>query len=357
MELEKQIEEVFRELGLSRQHAKIYLGLVYSGGRATAEEIIKRTGLPASTVYKGLKELENKGLVLSLATKPKSYMIVSPSRTINQLIENKVEEILAQAKRVSNIIEASILSPQSVREPVYSSINGWSNIISLTRYIIQAARNEVLVFTPIHVLDEFSWELEEARHRGVYVSLVLSNKFPAPYEGEGEEYSEIAVIVRERLHGSRLIILADNREALLAPVASKPQTAIIPRATYIEDPELMFILSSYFYNRIVPSSIEVYYKITPGESYTFTQNQTALDYIEHALREKMEVEIEVEGYDTETKEPVKIKGIVYDIVSKPYRGVYSILVNTGDKIYSIGGYRAFMEEISARTIKTKIKTI
>ncbi len=357
MELEKQVEGVFRELGLGKQHAKIYLGLVYSGGKATAEEIVRRTGLPASTVYKGLKELENKGLILSLATKPKSYMIVSPSRTINQLIENKVEEILIQARRVSSIIEASILSPQSVREPVYSSINGWSNIIGLARYIIHAARNEVLVFTPINVLDEFSWELEEARHRGVYVSLVLSNKFPIPYEEEGEEYSEIAVIVRERLHGSRLIILADDREALLAPVTSKPQTAIIPRATYIEDPELMFILSSYFYNRIVPSSIEVYYKITPGESYTFTQNQTALDYIEHALREKMEVEIEVEGYDTETKEPVKIKGIVYDIVSKPYRGVYSILVNTGDKIYSIGGYRAFMEEISARTIKTKIKTI
>ncbi len=356
MDLEKKISELFKKIGLGEPSIKTYLSLIYLGGKATADQIIAHTGLPASSVYKALKNLEEHGLVMTLATKPRMFIVIPPNKKLNMLIEERMKKLLELSKEVSTAIEHSITGVHAF-DTVFSIVDGWEDILRMAKFMIKTAENEVLVFMPKNIIFEVAEELGEALDRNIYVSLVASNTISGRHPKTIYGYSGIATISRERPHGTRILIITDSKTSLIVPLSPGDQTIYIPRATYIEDIELGFILTSYFYNRIVASSIEVYSNVKPGDRYVFKNIQSAVDFIQHALQNRYEVYAKVKGYMTAGLTEVALEGIVYNIVSNPTKGIYSILLDTGGNVYSVGGYRAFMEDVMAKEIMVEVKDI
>ena len=352
--LEREIEELFDELGINRIYSKIYIGLIKLGGKGTVEDLIKHTGLSRSLMYKGLKELEKLGLVLSLATKPKTYVLSPPKENLKRLVKNKVKSLIERTEHVTSIIESALVTHIGSIEPVYSTIDGWNNIINMVHFVIKSAKHEILMFIPVNFVNEYIVDLAEARSRGVYVDLTISNISSMNSRIMDKDLLKVATIVRARPYGSRLIVIADNRMVLLAPLAWVSGEPLGIRALLAEDLDVTFIFTSYYHGRIISSSLVIRRNINVGDKYTFVNIGTALDFIQHAKKYKYELLAKVRGLDNITKRQVILEGSIYDVILKPHKGIFSLLIDTGGIIYTIGGYRAFIEDISAQEVTIEV---
>lgn len=357
MSVDNELEAVFKEIGLSGIHARVYAGLVYLGGRATANDLSRKTGLPVNTVYKALKELESRGLVTALATRPKTYVIQSVKDTLLNVVRKKAEELLSRAEGIAATLE-SIMSVKGMSyEPVHLVIEGWNNVSMMIRLLIQRAKSEILMFAPYDLVLGVEEYLDEAMRRGVYISIVASKIFPPVESSILTRLKRVSDILRFRWHGTRLIMCVDGLYSLIAPISPHTNITMAIKASYIEDKDIAHIVSSYFYHRVVASSIKVYHGARPGSKKTFKIIQSAIDYISEAIKNKYEVHVSVKGYDTLTGKEIDIKGLVHGILIKPHKGLYSLAIDTGGTIYTIGGYRAFIEDISASEIEVEIREI
>lgn len=351
MELEKALEDIFKELGIKKIYAKIYEAILYFGGKASSIEIMKRTGLSKASVYKGLKELVDYGLIVELATKPKIFMARSPSIALKELVQRKTTNILDMINNISREIDIYLLNTRTGKEPIYSIINGKRNIMNTIHLMLKSAKYEVSFLLPAEFIDEFIKDLASARDRGVYVDLVVFNTI-APYGEFISKLSEYATVVRTRLHETRIFIIIDNEVALITQYIDG---FFGTHASLIEDEEVVHILNNYYYNRIVASSVTMKVNIYSGNQYTFKNAISALKYIIYALRRKFNIYVKVKGYDVTTFNDVEVEGYLVDVFFKPNKGIFSLLIDTGGLFYSIGGYRAFLEDISAKEITVIVK--
>ncbi len=305
-------------------------------------------------VYKGLKELEKHGLVLTLATKPRSYMIVSPREIIDKLIRDKMAKLSEKAEFFTATVEA-ILTSYSSSEPVYSLITGWENIERLLHLLIRTAEKELILFIPYSMVNEYIDDIIDSIERGVYVDVTLSNTMLLDKNSlrEDKALSKITLL-RTRPYGSRLLAIIDSRTSLLSPIPIPPRS-LGAKAVLVDDPEIAFIFTGYYYGRVAASSIISNVNIRLGDVYVFKNIGTAIEYINQALSRGYEVETKIKGYMRDSLKKIEVQGLVYDVVVKPHKGIYSLVVNTGGYIYTVGGYRAFIEDIVAEDIMVKVK--
>ncbi len=349
------IARVFGVLGLSDVAVRVYLALISLGGKGGIKDIISESGLSRSQVYRGLKELINSSLVYPTAEKPKSYVVVPPREILRDLIEERIRELRELADRVS-IIAERLVPPGPRGETIYSPVDGLDNVVRLIHYVVGAARKELLLFIPARLVDRYLVDLSEAKRRGVYVDLTLSGAFREDLRGVKGEVADYVSVIRVRPFGSRVLAVADSNITLLSPVPGGREAGHV-RGLLAEDVELGFILASYYHSRIASSSMTLRRFLEEGISYEFTNLGTALDFMQEAMKAGYGVEAEVRGVDNISRKEVVLKGLVHSVVLKPYKGIYAFLLNTGPNLVSIGGYRSFAEEISAKEIRVRLSRI
>jgi sugar-specific transcriptional regulator TrmB len=91
---------MFQDFGLSLYEDRAVEALLRE--RMTARELLKRTPIPPGKLYSVLKTLEKRGIITSSSTRPKSFAIENPAKTISKLIEEKQqrdEETIAKARQ------------------------------------------------------------------------------------------------------------------------------------------------------------------------------------------------------------------------------------------------------------------
>ncbi|MFH1053572.1 MAG: helix-turn-helix domain-containing protein [Candidatus Woesearchaeota archaeon] len=95
------MEDVLKEIGLSRNESRIYLALVKMGS-STATQIIKKTNLHRANVYDTLEKLHEKGLVSSISKiNIKHYQAASPNKILSIIKEKeqRIQEILPKLEK------------------------------------------------------------------------------------------------------------------------------------------------------------------------------------------------------------------------------------------------------------------
>lgn len=109
MLIEEQIASLLPQLGLTEYELKVYAASV-EVGRATANRLARKTGIPRTSVYSALERLQKKGLVaLEQQTNVQAYLPAS-THTLVALAEERVREAqmgLKTAKQVSEMLESA----------------------------------------------------------------------------------------------------------------------------------------------------------------------------------------------------------------------------------------------------------
>ncbi len=90
-------------LGLNRNEAKVYLGLL-TLGQATAAELVKHVGTHRNIVYDNLEKLIEKGLVSYISEGPKRTFIAEDPQTILDFLQSKRVAIDKEEKMAQELI-------------------------------------------------------------------------------------------------------------------------------------------------------------------------------------------------------------------------------------------------------------
>jgi predicted DNA-binding transcriptional regulator len=150
------LEKALARYGLSVNEVKTYLYLAgVSEKRAT--EISETVSLHRTETYRVLRDLEKRGLVLSVFGKPVKFAAVPPYRAVDQLLETQKMKIKLLEKEKadfltlwSSIPKAKIDDPRS--KEVMQALEGRPQIISKARELLEKSNRKIQIFAPDHYL-------------------------------------------------------------------------------------------------------------------------------------------------------------------------------------------------------------
>lgn len=118
--------KILEDIGLTRNQSKVYLALLKLGS-ATAQNIIKESGMHRSPVYDSLEKLREKGLVSSIVKDFKQYFsIISPKRLYSYLEEKK--QALTEAMPELEQLEG--MKKEEINASIYKGKEGLKTIHS-----------------------------------------------------------------------------------------------------------------------------------------------------------------------------------------------------------------------------------
>jgi sugar-specific transcriptional regulator TrmB len=163
--------ETFVDLGLTHLQAKTYLTLL-SLELATAKEIAMCSNIPRQDVYRLLFELNEKGLVEKIISKPEKFRSIPPNEAIPILLQRKREKLYLLQKKAAQTCAAI---KYNVTETLFPDMNssfvllskGETNIFSefnRLRKAVAKAKKSVIgiidfeLLLKIKQVDEENWK-------------------------------------------------------------------------------------------------------------------------------------------------------------------------------------------------------
>ena len=177
------VEENLVQMGLPRNEAKVYLYLAKTGERK-ARDVAEALSLYRTETYRLLRNLERRGLILSVLGKPLKFIAVPLEKTIDILIEKKRMEIKEFELKKKDIIDFWHSIPKSDAETeekeFFQMLQGDKQIVLKANSILDRSKREICMSVSEIDLKSlfYSGFLDKLRissRNGVKVSLIAEN--------------------------------------------------------------------------------------------------------------------------------------------------------------------------------------
>jgi len=175
------IGQILETLGLSALEAKAYLGLA-KGGRMTAAEIAKKSGMPRAEAYEVLRRLETKGFIRELLGKPARFEPVDPLELRTRILQEERRRFSSIENGMSRILEVwpALQSVQvaDYQLPRAATLKGREKIAGAVSGMIEGAQESVRMFTTWRGLmiareQDFPEHWRRLTERGVDIRMMI----------------------------------------------------------------------------------------------------------------------------------------------------------------------------------------
>lgn len=163
------------ELGMSTYEAKAYLALVTAGRPLNGYEVAKSSGVPRSTVYETLGKLVNRGAAFEARTAQDStcYLALPPKALLGRISRDFEESLQALQAELP-----TLAAPQEAH--LIHNIVAYEPLLHRCEDVIRDARRELFVSIWPEELDQLRPALNQARDRGVDVTMLVFGEDPEP---------------------------------------------------------------------------------------------------------------------------------------------------------------------------------
>jgi len=145
------IEETLFKLGLSKNEARVYLYLARTGERK-ASEISKALSLHRTETYRILRDLEKKGLVLSVFQKPLKFVATPFEKAMDLLIESKKMRIRLLEREKSTLVKLWFSLPHHEikldKKDIFQILEGEEQVGLKANELLKRTKREIYVFAP-----------------------------------------------------------------------------------------------------------------------------------------------------------------------------------------------------------------
>jgi predicted DNA-binding transcriptional regulator len=146
------LEKALARYGLSENEVKTYLYLA-GVNEKRATEISETMSLHRTETYKVLRDLEKKGLVLSIFGKPVKFAAVPPSRGVDQLLETQKTRIKLLEKEKTDFLALWSSIPKGRIDSVESkeamqALEGRPQVLSRAKELLEKSARKVQIFAP-----------------------------------------------------------------------------------------------------------------------------------------------------------------------------------------------------------------
>lgn len=218
-------------LGFSQTEAKVYCAMV-SEEKMNGYQIAKLLGTSRSSVYAALKNLLDKGAIVSIPGQTSEYAVVDPG----QLIDKITSKYKKSAETAKNLLEQ--LSLRRRASNYFCNIQGWQNLLDEIKSMVDSAEKEILMNSSID-LKPLVENLDKAKRRGVRI-IVFSWLNLELYNLDIELYCNDLSLLKSPQ--KRFIMVADNNSCILC---SNDRNEFIPYKEIVKnDGSLCSMLSS-----------------------------------------------------------------------------------------------------------------
>lgn len=138
MNLEKELQEV----GLPEKEARVYIAMLELG-RATAQDIAKKSEVNRATTYFVLENLMKKGLASAIDEGPKQYFLPEDPSQIETIFERQRVEFESRRERVSSLVrELSAINALKIKKPIVKYYLGKEGILRMAHSSFKYAKEE-----------------------------------------------------------------------------------------------------------------------------------------------------------------------------------------------------------------------
>jgi len=166
------VEKALNRLGLSKNEVRVYLFIARTGEHK-ASEISEALSLHRTETYRILRDLEKKGLILSVFEKPLKFIATPFQKTLEILIETKKMKINLLEKRKEGLIEIWLSLPRTEaeheRKEVFQVLEGDEQISLKAEELLSNAKKDVIAFVSEQDITNFY-------HSGIFDTLQRLSK-------------------------------------------------------------------------------------------------------------------------------------------------------------------------------------
>jgi len=227
--------ELFEELGMTRNEAKVYLALLKSRS-AQAGRITKISGVHRRNVYDALERLIQKGLVSNINKGKQKIFVAEPPERILRIIEDKKALAEAELPKLKEI-QMSEEYKQSAR--VYYGKSGLQTVFDDQ---IQERKDILVINASIKFFDIFKWygiQYKKARQQAKIKTKLIFSEADKLSIKKGQLVRSEVKYLPEEYSGPAATNIYGNKVAIILWI--EPPIAII-----IENKELAETYRRYF---------------------------------------------------------------------------------------------------------------
>ncbi len=168
MNLEKELQEI----GLPEKEAKVYIAMLELG-RATAQDIAKKSEVNRATTYFVMESLMKKGLASAIDEGPRQYFLPEDPSQLEAIFERQRVEFEARRERVASLVaELSERNALKTKKPVVKYYLGKEGILRMAKHGFKYAKGEKLLTA--FSKDEMDRYISEEERRRARASRVQS---------------------------------------------------------------------------------------------------------------------------------------------------------------------------------------
>lgn len=236
-----------KELGLNTYESKVYLSLL-KNHPATGYEVSKESGVPQARAYDTLKALENRGIVISTAGKPVTYLPIAPDELLNRWEKSYQNSVDYLRDALPSMNQESV-------EPILN-IHGEAACFRQMEELIANAQRVIFIEIWKDDAHRLTPALEAAAKRGVHINVVgydgADFDFCHVWQHEMDHHTD-------KLFGGRwLVMTVDDVEGVICNTPHSSGTAAdkMPKLVYTKNPGVVFVIKELVTHNIFLMDVE-----------------------------------------------------------------------------------------------------
>ncbi|SMD30896.1 TrmB family transcriptional regulator [Picrophilus oshimae] len=317
------------KFGLSNYEIKVYKTLLLKGPN-TPTGTVKIAGIPQPRIYDLFSSLQEKGFVDTVTGKKHLYRAVPVSIVLRRQVAwmdnyvNSLEEYVEKYRET-----------EDVKEPYIWFVKGNKNVEDRMKSMFYSARDEIILSLSKQSFLNMSGFISRTIKKGITIALVL--------------FSDSSADVIEKVPKGTILKIRDqkplemmmvDRSYILSNLKSGVENS--DYSIYLEEDQLMHVLSYYFLYNIWQPSEYRYYPDNGGFYYRFTTIWLACDVIDYYLRLGIKVKGQLSGIYKNNR--INITGIIKRV--ERINGVkQSFFIESSNGNFSVGGKSAILEDV------------
>jgi sugar-specific transcriptional regulator TrmB len=152
------IHETLAKFGLLKNEIRLYLCLAQIG-EGKAGELAEALSLHRTETYKILRDLEKKGLIFSIFTKPLKFTAIPMDKALDLLMEVQKAKTRSLEKEKVNLLELWLSMPRQpievAKKELFQILEGEPQVLLKAEQLLERTENTFQIFAPDSYMSQF----------------------------------------------------------------------------------------------------------------------------------------------------------------------------------------------------------
>jgi sugar-specific transcriptional regulator TrmB len=349
-----ELRAALEEAGLSQYQAETYNALLRLGA-ASATEIADACAVPTARIYDVLRDLESKGYIETYEQDSLHARARDPNEVLSDLRE-RASLLTDAAEEIEDRWQEPAVDTHKV-----SIVKRFDTVFDRAAALIEEAENEVQLAATPEQFETLRPSLRRAFDNGAIIKLSMHTVDDGADMPDTDQFDGVVTEVRRRTLPTPFVALVDRTNACFAPHAhSLNQYGVL-----VDDYTLTHVFHWYFLTCLWEVWERIYTSRSASLPHDYADIRQCVREIEPLLSDGARIRVVVDGFDTETGEPVSFVG---DVTGVEYAGATasdgapalsqlagqaSLTVVADGRAYSVGGWGAVIEDVEATRITVR----